>query len=131
MMNVDTLYQVSLPSKIMSESVAFYEDVIGLALIARFDQPVKLAFFRIGETRLMVEESDEVASGSCLYVKVKDLESKIEKLEELGIDVVSKPHIIHHDESGQFGAAGESELMAFIKDPTGNLVGLVERLRVE
>ncbi|TIV62877.1 MAG: glyoxalase, partial [Mesorhizobium sp.] len=30
-----------------------------------------------------------------------------------------------------FGPAGESEWMAFLKDPAGNTIGLVERLAPE
>ena len=34
---------------------------------------------------------------------------------------------IYTDSEGYFGPSGETEWMAFVKDPSGNLVGLVER----
>jgi hypothetical protein len=37
------------------------------------------------------------------------------------------PTLVHRDAAGEFGPAGESEWMAFLKDPAGNTIGLVER----
>ena len=44
-----------------------------------------------------------------------------------GVPFTASPTLVHHDTQGQFGPAGESEWMAFLKDPAGNTIGLVER----
>ena len=41
--------------------------------------------------------------------------------------MTSMPELVHIDTAGQFGPAGENEWMAFLKDPAGNMIGLVER----
>jgi hypothetical protein len=44
-----------------------------------------------------------------------------------GTSLTATPALVHRDTEGQFGPAGESEWMAFLKDPAGNTIGLVER----
>jgi methylmalonyl-CoA/ethylmalonyl-CoA epimerase len=43
-----------------------------------------------------------------------------------GVPLEGEPHVIYRDEAGTFGPAGSEEWMAFLRDPSGNLVGLVE-----
>ena len=47
------LHQIALKATDLEASVAFYRDVLGLPLIARFDPP-GLAFFDLDGTRLML-----------------------------------------------------------------------------
>jgi hypothetical protein len=35
--------------------------------------------------------------------------------------------LIHKDDAGTFGAPGESEWMAFFRDPSGNMLALAAR----
>ena len=51
---VDGLHQVAQKADDLDESVAFYRDVLGLRLIARFDPP-GLAFLDLGGSRLLLE----------------------------------------------------------------------------
>jgi hypothetical protein len=39
------------------------------------------------------------------------------------------PHLLHRDDDGQFGNAGEEEWIAFFRDPDENVVALIERRR--
>lgn len=126
-MKVEKLFQVSLPARNISESVTFYQDILRCRLIAAFDKPVSMAFFDLGGTRLMLEESSDTVTSSVIYVKTSDLEKQASELATRGVKVRQQPHLIHHDADGTFGTAGESEYMAFIEDPTGNVIGLVER----
>ena len=48
-------------------------------------------------------------------------------LEARGVTLIQKPAMIHRDDAGQFGAAGAEEWMAFFRDPSGNLLALVEQ----
>jgi methylmalonyl-CoA/ethylmalonyl-CoA epimerase len=107
----------------MDRAVAFYRDVIGLELIARFDPP-GLAFFALGASRLLLEAG---APSAVLYLGVDDVTATTEQLREAGVVIESQPHVIHHDAAGLFGPAGEDEEMSFFRDSEGNLVGLAGR----
>ena len=128
-MEVKALHQVSRSVHDLDSAVAFYRDALQLPLIARFDTGVKLAFFDLFGTRLMLEEGEVAADGSVIYLTVVEIDAAVAELKSRGVEVVGEPHAIHHDADGTFGPAGESEFMAFVKDPSGNLVSLVERKR--
>ena len=132
-MNDDTLlgplHQVALPSSDLERSIAFYRETLGLHLIAKFDPP-GLAFFQLGNVRLLLERSDEVSSGSAVvYLQVRDIHAAYRALGNRGARFSSEPHLIHRDESGIFGDPGVEEWMAFFSDPDGNTLALVWRGR--
>jgi methylmalonyl-CoA/ethylmalonyl-CoA epimerase len=123
-MNVTALRQVAQHVEDIDRAVAFYRDAIGLALIARFDPP-GLAFFDLGGgTRLLLEAG---APSSILYLGVGDVVAATEQLRRAGVSIESEPQVIHVDDDGQFGPAGEVEEMSFFRDSEGNLVGLSGR----
>jgi methylmalonyl-CoA/ethylmalonyl-CoA epimerase len=123
-MNVTALRQVAQHVEDMDRAVAFYRDVIGLSLIARFDPP-GLAFFDLGGgTRLLFEAG---APSSILYLGVSDVVTATEELRRAGVAIVAEPDVIHVDHDGQFGPPGEAEEMSFFRDSEGNLVGLAGR----
>jgi methylmalonyl-CoA/ethylmalonyl-CoA epimerase len=122
-MTITHLRQVALGVDDLDRAVSFYRDVVGLALIARFDPP-GLAFLDVAGTRLLLEQG---APRSLLYLGVDDLGATTERLRAAGAAIESEPHVIHVDELGQFGPPGESEVMAFFRDSEGNLVGLAGR----
>jgi methylmalonyl-CoA/ethylmalonyl-CoA epimerase len=122
-MHVTHLRQVAQHVDDLDRAVAFYRDVVGLELIARFDPP-GLAFFDLGTSRLLLEAG---APPALLYLGVDDVTATTEQLRAAGVVIESEPHVIHHDEAGQFGPAGESEEMSFFRDSEGNLVGLAGR----
>ena len=126
-MKVESLHQVSLSVRDLDAAVGFYHDILGLPLTARFDQGVKLAFLDLTGTRLMLEEGEETVSGSVIYLYVDDIDSAVAEAKTKGVEVAGEPHVIHHDADGTFGTAGESEYMAFLKDPSGNLIALAQR----
>ena len=123
-MNV-SLHQVAQHAHDLNRAVEFYEDVLGLRKIARFDPP-GLAFFDLGSGRLLLEAD---APSSLVYLQVDDLETTVESLESKGVTIVGPPHRIFVDEDGQFGEPGVEEWMAFITDSEQNTIGLVERRR--
>jgi methylmalonyl-CoA/ethylmalonyl-CoA epimerase len=122
-MSVTHLRQVALHVDDLDRAVIFYGDVVGLELIARFDPP-GLAFFRVGDTRLLLEAN---APTSMVYLGVDDVGATVRRLRDEGVTIESEPHVIHVDHTGQFGPAGEAEEMAFFRDSEGNLVGLSGR----
>jgi methylmalonyl-CoA/ethylmalonyl-CoA epimerase len=122
-MRVNRLHQVAQHVEDLDRAVAFYKDVLQLGLIARFDPP-GLAFFDLGSTRLLLEAG---APPAILYLGVDDVSSATDQLRAAGVVIESEPHVIHVDDEGQFGPAGEAEVMAFFRDSEGNLLGLAGR----
>jgi methylmalonyl-CoA/ethylmalonyl-CoA epimerase len=117
------LHQVAQRADDLDRAVAFYHDTLGLPLIARFDPP-GLAFFDLGNTRLLIERG---ASPATLYLEVDDIDASLGHLEAAGVEIIDRPHLIFSDDAGTFGDAGTEEWMAFFRDSEGNAVGLVER----
>jgi catechol 2,3-dioxygenase-like lactoylglutathione lyase family enzyme len=121
------LRQIALPSANLPRSVEFYRDKLGLEFIAQYDPP-GLAFFRLGRTRLLFEQSTVGRPGEAvLYFEVPDIDAAYTALKGKGLDFDSAPHLIYRDDQGTFGPAGEEEWMAFFKDPDGNVLALAAR----
>lgn len=120
---VQALHQVAQRAQDLDAAVEFYRDVLGARLIARFDPP-GLAFFDLAGTRLMLEGG---APSTTLYLAVEDLHAAHAALAARDVAFVSDPQLVHRDDAGQFGPAGEEEWMAFLRDPDGNLVALAAR----
>ena len=114
------LHQVAQHADDLDRAVTFYSALIGEPPIARFDPP-GLAFFRLGDTRLLIEVG---ATSALIYLRVDDVRPTIERLRADGVTIADEPHVIFTDSDGIFGPAGAQEWMAFITDSEGNLVGL-------
>jgi catechol 2,3-dioxygenase-like lactoylglutathione lyase family enzyme len=122
---VGALVQVAQRATDLDAAIGFYRDVLGGRLLGRFEPP-GLALIELGGVRLLLESQ---ATSATLYFRVADLDAASASLKERNVALEAEPHLIHRDEAGQFGAAGEEEWMAFVRDPAGNLIGLVERRR--
>jgi methylmalonyl-CoA/ethylmalonyl-CoA epimerase len=121
---LDKLHQVALTATNLDNAVDFYRDVLGLKFIARFDPP-GLAFFALsGGGRLLLSTT---ASHASLYFLVDDIDKAVAALKARGVSFLHPPSMIHRDEAGNFGKRGSEEWMAFFKDPSGNLLGLVAK----
>ena len=121
---LDKLHQVALTATNLDLAVEFYRDVLGLKFIARFDPP-GLAFFALsGGARLLLSAT---ASQASLYFLVGSLDTAVRELKKRGVSFLQPPAMIHRDEAGNFARKGSEEWMVFLKDPSGNLLGLVER----
>ena len=121
------LHQIALPVADLASAVAFYRDVLGLKLIAEFDPP-GLAFFDIAGTRLMLERVQGPAKAAgTLYLRVDDVDASHRAMLARGVIFEHPPTAVHHDQSGQFGQPGETEWMAFLRDPAGYLIAIVSR----
>jgi methylmalonyl-CoA/ethylmalonyl-CoA epimerase len=121
---LDKLHQVALTATNLDLAVEFYRDVLGLKFIARFDPP-GLAFFALsGGSRLLLSTT---ASHASLYFMVDDIDKAVGELKKRGVSFLHPPSMIHRDDAGNFGRKGNEEWMAFFKDPSGNLLGLVTK----
>ena len=122
------LHQVAIPTTDLARAVAFYRDVLGAKFIAQFPEP-GLAFFQLGEVRLLVDEAEALRpGGSVLYFRVDDIQAAYRELAARGVKFDDAPHRIHRDDTGTFGPAGSEEWMAFFRDPDGNVLALASRV---
>jgi methylmalonyl-CoA/ethylmalonyl-CoA epimerase len=121
-----SLRQISQPAQDVERAVAFYRDVLGLSLIARFGD---LAFFDLGGSRLLVSPDAEARTGSVLYFAVQDIDATQAELRGRGVVFEGEAQLIFADTAGTFGPAGEEEWMSFFRDSEGNLLALSARRR--
>ena len=116
------LVQVAQRAQDLDRAAAFYEDLLGHPPTARFDPP-GLVFFDLDGVRLLLEAG---APSALLYLRVGDVAATVARLRARGVVVESEPHVIFHHEDDTLGPAGVDERHAFVRDPDGNLVGLVQ-----
>jgi methylmalonyl-CoA/ethylmalonyl-CoA epimerase len=114
------LVQVALRATDLDRAAAFWGDLLGTAPTGRFEPP-GLLFFDLDGTRLLLDGN---APSSMLYLDVADLRATLDRLREQ-VEVVTEPHAIFEHADDALGPAGMTEWHAFVRDPEGNLVGLV------
>ena len=117
------LVQVAQRATDLAATTAFYAELLGVEPVASFDPP-GLAFFDLDGVRLLM---DRGAPSALVYLPVDDIDAAVAGLRAKGVEVTSEPHVIFGHEDDTLGPAGTDEWMAFVKDPEGNLVGLVEQ----
>lgn len=124
MPSVGTVRQIALSAgRDLDRTLAFWRDVLGMPLHSRFDPP-GIAFIMAGPVRLLF--TDGLTPGT-VYLDMDGLEAFCQAAQDRGVPFTALPALVHRDRDGQFGPAGEDEWMAFLKDPAGNTIGLVER----
>ena len=128
MHRIGAVRQIALSAgRNLDATLAFWRDVLSLDVHARYDPP-GMAFIMAGDVRLLF--TDGVPAGT-VYLDIQGLKAFHADAKASGVPFTAPPTLVHNDTEGQFGPAGESEWMAFLKDPAGNTVGLVERLAPE
>lgn len=120
---IQRLRQVAQRASDLDRAIAFYRDVVGATFVAKFEPP-GLAFFQLGDVRLLLEPS---ASSATLYFAVDDIDAAHRDLRAHGVVFEQEPLVVHRDEAGTFGPPGEEEWMAFFRDPEGNLLAITSR----
>lgn len=117
--------QIAVTVADVDKALAFYRDILGLEFL--FAPHPNIAFLQAGDQRLMLttpQGAGEVGKNSILYFEVDGIESAFDSLVELGAQVEREP---------AFAAQmADHELwLGFLRDPDGNLVGLMEEKRDE
>jgi methylmalonyl-CoA/ethylmalonyl-CoA epimerase len=111
--------QIAIPVSDLERAVVFYRDVLGMRFL--FQAPPGLAFFNCGGVRLMLDvpaKQQENQFSSIIYYKVDDLPFAFETLKARGIQFEQEPELVTK--------MPDHELwMAFLKDPDGNMLGLM------
>lgn len=114
------LAQVGQHAEDLDRAEAFYTELLGVPPSGRFEPP-GLLFFDLDGVRLLLERGLPSAT---VYLAVDDVHEALERV-RTNAEVVSEPRLIFHHEDDRLGPAGTDEWHAFIRDPEGNLVGLV------
>ena len=113
--------QIAIPVTDIERSRGFYRDTLGMRFL--FDAG-KMSFFQCGDIRLMVSAAAEHGprGGTILYFKVEDIQGVYAELEHRGVELVKKPHLV--------AKLPDHDLwMSFLKDPDGNLIGMMSEVR--
>ncbi len=112
--------QIAIPVSDVGKVLPFYRDVLGLTFL--FSPSPHQAFLSAGPVRIMLsipEGAGAVGKNSILYFKVRDIAAAYADLLERGAGKERAPHPV--------AKMKDHELwIAFIRDPDGNLVGLME-----
>ena len=118
--SISEIGQVALVARDIAASLQFYRDVLGLEFL--FSPSDNLAFLKCGQTRIMLstpQGAGEIGKNSILYFKVDDVEKFFSDAVGRGADPEREPQLT--------AKMPDHELwIGFLKDPDGNLVGLME-----
>ena len=117
------LGQLAITVKDVQRSLPFYTEVLGLQFL--FAPTEQLAFMQCGDTRLMLSQpqgAGEIGKNSIPYFKTTDIEQFYATALELGA---------HGERAPQLAAQMPDHQLwiGFLKDPDGNLIGLMEEKR--
>jgi len=115
--------QIAVVVSDVSKTLPFYRDVLGLRFL--FSAGPNLAFLQAGSVRLMLsppEGGGRVGANSILYFRVDDVEGTQKAIVARGAANDTDPHLI--------AKMPDHELwIGFVRDPDGNLIGLMEEKR--
>lgn len=115
-----SLAQIARGVRSIEESRAFYGGTLGLRHLYTFGT---LAFFDLGGTRLYLQQQDEVAAESILYLRVADIGAAYAELGARGVAFRAAPHMIHRHPDGT------EEWLALFSDPEGRPLALLSQVR--
>ncbi len=120
---VKGIRQIAVTVSDVSRALAFYRDILGLEFL--FAPNDDLAFVQAGDTRIMLstpQGAGAVGSNSILYFSVADIEQAHDNFVARGAVSERAPALA--------APMPDHELwIGFLRDPDGNLVGLLEEKR--
>ena len=120
---LSTIRQIAITVADVDIALGFYRDVLGLGFLFRAGPT--LAFLDAGGIRLMLstpQGAGTIGSNSTLYFLVEDIEATHAALLAGGATAERAPQLA--------AAMPDHDLwISFLRDPDGNLVGLLEERR--
>ena len=115
--------QIAITVSDVEKALQFYRDVLGLDFL--FSPAPTLAFLAAGNVRIMLstpQGAGKVGGNSILYFKVSDIASTYAAIVQRGAAEERVPQLA--------AKMPDYELwLGFIRDPDGNLIGLMEEKR--
>lgn len=122
-MKLSEIGQIAITVSDVESALTFYRDILGLTFL--FSPSPELAFLLAGSVRIMLtapQGAGAVGANSVLYFRVSDIESTHANLVNRGARNEREP--------APAAKLPDHELwLAFLRDPDGNLVGLMEEKR--
>lgn len=116
---VSEVMQIALTVNDVAQAKQFYGDLLGMPFL--FDAG-NMAFFQCGGVRVLIGAGETKANGTLVYFRVQDLQATHASLREQGVEFTEEPHMV--------ARMPDHDLwLAFIRDPSGNLLGLMEEKR--
>jgi len=120
---VSKIGQIAITVRDVAAAKSFYSGILGLKPL--FDAGPNLAFLAADEVRIMLttpQGGGEVGKNSILYFRTTAIESTYEQIVQRGAQGEAKPHAVAKLPAHELW-------LAFVRDPDGNLVGLMEEKR--
>jgi len=112
--------QIAITVADVRKALHFYRDILGLSFL--FEAGQNLAFLQVGEVRIMLSTphgAGKVGANSILYFSVYDIETVHGQLVTQGATNERGPQLA--------ARMPDHDLwLAFLRDPDGNIVGLME-----
>lgn len=118
---LEKIGQIALTVTDLARAKDFYGNTLGIRFL--FDAGT-MAFFQCGDIRLLIglAETDTPRGGTIVYFKVDDIHGVYEILRARQVEFVDAPHMI--------ARMPDHDLwMTFLKDPDGNVLGLMSEVR--
>jgi methylmalonyl-CoA/ethylmalonyl-CoA epimerase len=118
-LNLSRIDQIALPVRDVDRSEAFYENVIGLRKLYRFDG---LSFFDCAGVRLLlekIEQPTEFKPQGCIYFRCADIALTVAELEKRGLKITVPAHLIAEMDDHDLW-------MAFFNDPDGHTLAVMQ-----
>lgn len=116
--SLNQIGQIALIVDDIDKAEQFYEQTLGLRKLYRYGD---LAFFDCASVRLLVEKSNvqPIPGNSVVYFRTADIGLTTKALQSRGVNFVDTPHLIAPMEDHDLW-------MVFFKDPSGNLLALMQ-----
>jgi predicted enzyme related to lactoylglutathione lyase len=115
--------QIAITVSDVGTALPFYRDVLGLTFL--FSPAPNLAFLAVGSVRIMLttpQGAGTIGQNSILYFKVTDIEAVHAAIVARGAKNERAPQLAAKMPDHELWAA-------FLRDPDGNLIGLMEEKR--
>jgi DNA-binding CsgD family transcriptional regulator/catechol 2,3-dioxygenase-like lactoylglutathione lyase family enzyme len=119
-LSLGPLAQVSRNVTDIEAAKAWFGQTLGLELLYAFPG---MAFFRLGETRLYLQQDDKPAGESVLYFRVGDIHAVHAELEGRGVKFINAPHMLYRHPDGT------EEWMAEFRDNEDRPLALMCQVR--
>jgi methylmalonyl-CoA/ethylmalonyl-CoA epimerase len=133
-MNITHIEHIGIAVKNLSESIRFYEEILGLkcySIEEVADQKVKTAFFMVGQTKIELLESTSQDGPIGKFIEKKGegihhLAFAVNGLQN-SLDEIKSKNVILIDEKGRKGAEGLNIAFLHPKSTFGVLTELCEK----
>ena len=111
------LTQIARRVEMLDRARDFFRDSLGLTELYHFPG---LAFFALGDARLMLRETGTRDEADILYFRVRDIKGRQAALGHHNVTFIGEPHVIHRHPDGT------EEWMTFFEDDEGRTLALAE-----